>query len=156
LGFLFFRSGSAVRIAGKILMVGSLLVFLAAGAMWVRSYRVYDWWGRYFAKTDAVEQVFADGRKYREEKRSVRVYRGVESTMGSIGIGVERLDMVKTSPAILAVQWEPVADADGFRHFHGPGSRQGDRPFTNSASDSEGSQGLALSIEQGFMRRRRW
>lgn len=135
-----------MRIARNILIVISLLLFLAAGGMWVRSYRVYDWWGRYFAKTDAVEQVFADGRRYREEKRSVRVYRGVESTMGSIGIGVERLDLVKTSPAILAVQWEPVADADEFRHVHFSGSRLGDRPFANNESDFKGLAGVGVVI----------
>src|SRR5881394_290463 len=48
----------AMRIARNTFMVFSLLLFLAAGGMWVRSYWVFEWWGRYFAKTDAVEQLF--------------------------------------------------------------------------------------------------
>src|SRR5436190_1480932 len=106
-----------MRMAGKIFAVISLLVCLAAGGMWVRSYWVYVWWGRYFAKTDAVVYLLGNGQTHRQEKRQVTQYRGIESIRGSIGIGFDRWDMVNTSPAIFAVKWEPVPDADKFRHF---------------------------------------
>ena len=145
---------SAVRIAGNILMVISLLICLAAGGMWVRSYWVYESYGRWFAKTDAVEQIFADGRRYREEKRTVRQLRGFQSIRGGLGIGLQRWELVKTSPAILAEQWEPVPDADslkynGFRAHEGASLRQ--RPFLYDASDWHGWLGFGLIKRSGMI-----
>src|SRR3954463_12542746 len=99
-----------MRITGKILMVLSLLISLAALAMWVRSYWVYDAVGRYFARTDAVVYLLGNGQTHRQEKRLVTQNRGIESISGSIGIGSERLEILNTSPAIFAEKWEPVPD----------------------------------------------
>jgi hypothetical protein len=142
----------AMRIARKTLMVFSLLVYLAAGGMWVRSYWAYEAYGRWFAKTDAVEQIFADGRRYREEKRSVRQFRGVESIKGGLGIGLQKLELVKTSPAILAVQWEPVPDADELRHFrYQAASSHVPVPFADVASDFRGWLGFGVVERSGVL-----
>ena len=132
-------------------MVLSLLLCLAAGGMWVRSYWVSESLGRWFAKTDAVEQVFLDGRRFREEKRSVRRFWGVESMRGELGIGFQRLELVKTSPAILAVQWEPVPDADGLRHFRYGAPRAVAVPFAYGDKDFRGWLGFGVVHHSGAL-----
>jgi hypothetical protein len=140
-----------MRIARNTLMVFSLLLCLAAGGMWMRSYWVYEAFGRWFAKTDAVEQVFADGRRYREEKRVVMRHRGFESIRGGLGIGMWREEWVKTSPAILAVQWDPVPDADRFRHFRiYRGARPTSQPF-DKAGDLRGWLGFGVVERSGAL-----
>jgi hypothetical protein len=123
-----------MRIARNTLMILSLLLCLAAGGMWVRSYWVYEWWGRYFAKTDAVVYLLGNGQTHRQEKRLVTQHRGVESIRGSIGIGFERWDMVNTSPAIFAVKWDPVPDEDSLKYLRIDGrARPSGQPFVDDA-----------------------
>ena len=135
-----------MRIVRDTLMVFSLLLCLAAGGMWVRSYWVSESFGRWIAKTDAIEQVFGDGRRYREEKRTVRELWGFDSISGGLGIGMQRLDMVKISPAILAVQWEPVPDADELRCFRYQADRAFAVPFAYAEKDFRGWLGFGVVI----------
>jgi hypothetical protein len=131
-------------------MVVSLLVFLAAGAMWVRSYWVWEAYGHYFAKTDAVVYLLANGQTHRQEKRLVTKFRGVESIRGCIGIGSEQWDMVNTSPAIFAVKWTPVADEDRFKQFRiYRGARPTSQPFVSEAKDLRGWLGFGVIKRSG-------
>src|SRR5881394_3822041 len=60
------------RLVGRMIggaTVDALLVCLAAGRMWVRSYWVYEAYGRWFEKTDAVVYLLGNGQTHRQEKR---------------------------------------------------------------------------------------
>jgi len=91
----------------------SLLLFIATAVMWVRSYRVWDGVGQWYRHTDATNY-----GGYRVETRLVITFRGVESVDGSLGFGAYRWDQTKHSPAIFAVEWEPVPNVDRFGFDH--------------------------------------
>jgi hypothetical protein len=72
----------------------------------------------------------------------------VQSSRGSLGIGFQQWDLVKTSPAILAVQWDPVPDEKSFRYFRNSASQMG-VPFAKEPTDFKGGLGFGVVERAG-------
>jgi hypothetical protein len=123
----------------NVLTVLSLLLCVAAVALWIRSYHVYDAFGHWYRKTNADE---VGG--YRVEKYFISTFGGIESVKGSMGVGTWRWEQSRRSPAIFAVEWEPAPDHDRIGHTRiGPAARPGGLPFASNVSRTRGRLGFA-------------
>ena len=121
----------------NLLTLLSLLLCVAVAVMWVRSYSAWEAFGSFYRRTDAVQR-----GPYREERRLVSEFRGVESIDGGLGVGTLRWEWAKRSVAVFAVEWEPVPDVDRFGHVRlSEAARPAGVPFGAAGTRRRGAIG---------------
>jgi hypothetical protein len=121
-----------------LLTLLSLLLLVAVCVLWVRSYSAHDAVGWFYRHADAVRY-----ERYREEKRLVVRFRGVESVRGAAGAGGFDWEQAKRSPAVFALEWTPLPDEDRLGYHRVVGAaRPGGGPFAAAGTQEHGALGF--------------